>query len=83
MPENIISRYCHHWAPLLRAREREREKNRGGEKKKRALVLFYVLSIEEMTLFMVITNPFHPSPLNGMIRRANRFGQVGAFMNKT
>lgn len=67
MPENIISRYCHHRAPLLRARERETEKNRGGERKKKkkgALVLFYILSIEEMTLFMLITEPFHPSEWN-------------------
>lgn len=50
-----------HYSALQRGRQRKIGVER---EKKWALVLFYVLSIEEMTLFMLITDPFHPSEWN-------------------
>lgn len=88
MPENIISRYCHHRAPFLSAREREEEENRGGERereRKKKESSCFVLHIIHWGNDLVHARyqPTRSAPLNGTIRRANTFGQVGAFMNKT
>lgn len=52
-------------------------------KKNRALLLLFLRIIHWGKRPCSCSLPTRSTPLNGTIRRANRFGQLGAFMNKT